>query len=445
MVFVSHANPEDNDFSLWLSLQLGKHGYPVWCDLTRLLGGEDFWSDIEVAIRDGTAKFILVLSRNSNQKGGPLQELSVALAAARRRDLKDFIIPVRIDDLPFQDLNIQLHRLNAIDFSGSWETGLKQLLAKLERDGVAKDPRFTPSSVSAWWAGGGGPGQDVLHVPEEYLSNWFHIESLPETLFVHSLPPFVTFESLKVLPFPFRRVGNLVICFARGEDIDRHLDGGIRVLETWEVETLKFLDGLDGDVRIGKEECRRVLVHLLRRGWQQFVRSVGMWERRVKSSSDFYLTLGWLDRDRVAVPPGLGGSSSRALVGYRSMGERDDGERNRRYWHFGVSERVAFEPFPMYQLTPRILFSMDGKHVIEDSARAHRYRRNQGRHWWNAEWRDRTLGLMWWLAGKGPEILVPLGPGFSARVSSRPVCFQSPVSYEEPTGSSVNGQLGEAC
>ena len=431
MVFVSHANPEDNDFSLWLSLQLGKHGYPVWCDLTRLLGGEDFWSDIEVVIRDGVAKFIYVLSRNSNQKDGPLQELSVALAAARRGDLKDFVIPVRIDDLPFQDLNIQLHRLNAVDFSGSWATGLKQLLAKLERDGVAKDPRFTPSSVAAWWAGGGGPGQEVLDQPEEYLSNWFQIESLPGSVFVHSLPPFVTFESLKVLPFPFRQVGSLVICFARAEDIDRYLDGSVRVLETWEVETLKFLEGLDGDVRVGRDECHRVLVHLLRHGWRQFVRSVGMRERRVKNSSDYYLTLGWLERDRVAVPPEIGGSSSRGLVGYRSMGETDDGERNRRYWHFAVSERVAFEPFSMYQLTPRILFSMDGEHVIDDSARAHRYRRSQGRHWWNAEWRDRTLGLMWWLAGKGPEIMVPLGPGFSARVSSRPVCFQSPVSYEE--------------
>ena len=432
MVFVSHANPEDNDFSLWFSLQLGKHGYPVWCDLTRLLGGEDFWSDIEVAIRDGTAKFIYVLSRNSNQKDGPLQELSVALAAARLGNLKDFVIPVRIDDLPFQDINIQLNRLNAIDFSGSWETGLKQLLAKLERDGVAKDPRFTPSSVAAWWAGGGGPGQEVLDRSDEYVSNWFRIESLPGSLFVHSLPPFVTFESLKVLPFPFRKVGSLVICFARAEDIDCYLGGGVRVLQTWEVETLKFLDGLDGDVRVGKDECHRVLVHLLRYGWRQFVRSVGMRERRGKSSSDYFLTLGWLERDRVAVPPEIGGSSSRGLVGYRSMGETDDGERNRRYWHFAVSERVAFEPFPIYQLTPRILFSMDGEHVIDDSARAHRYRRSQGRHWWNAEWRDRTLGLMWWLAGRGPEIVVPLGPGFGARVSSRPVCFQSPVSYEDP-------------
>ena len=432
MLFVSHANPEDNDFSRWLALQLGKQGYPVWCDLTRLLGGEDFWSDIEVAIRDGTVKFLYVLSRDSNQKDGPLQELSVALAVARQRGLKDFVIPVRIDDLEYQDINIQLSRLNVIDFSGGWAAGLRRLVGKLELDGVTTDPRFTPSSVAAWWNGGGGPGHTVLDSPEVYVSNWFAIESLPDSVFLHSLPPFTTLEELKVLPFPFRKVGSLLICFATADDVDRYVKNGVRVLDTWQVGTFDFLEGVDGDVRVGREEAHRVLVHLLRRGWQQFVRSVGMWERRVGNSSDFYVPLGLLERERVAVPPTAGSASWRSIVGYRSIGSREDAERTKRYWHFAVSDRVAFEPFPMYQLISRILFSMDGKHLIDDSARVHRYRRSQGRDWWNPEWRDRTLGLMWWLSGKGSEIVVPLGPGASARVSSQPVSFRSPVSYEDP-------------
>ena len=431
VVFVSHANPENNDFSRWLSLQLGKQGYPVWCDLTRLLGGEDFWSDIEIAIRDGTAKFLYVLSRDSNQKDGPLQELSVALAAARQKGLKDFVIPLRIDDLPHQDINIQLNRLNAIDFSGSWATGLRQLLAKLELDGVSKNPKFTPSSVASWWTGECGPGHAVLGETEEYLSNWFRIESLPESLFVHALPEFVTFDQLKVLPFPFRKVGSILICFASAEDVNPHLVD-VRVIESWKVDTLKFLGGLDADIRVSKEECHRVLVHLLRRGWQQFVRSAGMWERRRKSSSDFYAPRGLLRRERVEVPSTAGRNTWRTLVGYRSIGSRNADERVKRYWHFAVSARVEFEPFPMFQLIPRIVFSMNGKHLIDDTARAHRYRRSQGRDWWNPEWRDRTLGLMWWLADRGPQIALPLGPGVRAMVSSQPVSFLSPVSYEDP-------------
>ena len=51
LVIVSHANPEDNQFCLWLTLRLAREGYPVWLDLRRLLGGENFWNDIEETIR----------------------------------------------------------------------------------------------------------------------------------------------------------------------------------------------------------------------------------------------------------------------------------------------------------------------------------------------------------------------------------------------------------
>ena len=432
MVFVSHANPEDNDFSRWLSLQLANLGYPIWCDLTRLLGGEDFWADIERAIRHGTSKFLYVLSRTSNQKTGPLQELAVALSVARTKSLENFVIPLRIDDVEFQDINIQLNRLNAIDFSTSWATGLKQLIARLELDGVSKDPRFAPSSVADWWSESGNPGYSVLDSPEEYVSNWFAIESLPDLLNLHSVPQFVTFDELKSLPFPFRKVGSLVVCFASADDVNRHLKNGGRVLDSWQVEPLAFLSGMDNDIYIGADDAHRILVGLLRRGWWQLARSAGLYERKVGRSSDFYVPVGLLPGNRADVPREAGGSGWRNLIGYRSVGAVDVDERRRRYWHFAVSAQVAFEPFPMYQLIPRIVFSVDGKHPINNSPGVNRYRRSQGRDWWNAEWRDRVLALVWWLAGKRSYMFVPMGPDEGAKMCSLPVSFQSPVSYLDP-------------
>src|SRR5207247_328288 len=98
-LLLSHANPEDNEFTLWLALQLAKEGYPVWCDLTQFLGGEDFWKDAEEAIRDRTAKLIFVLSKTSNRKDGPLKELRVAQNVAKKEKLNDFVLPCQIDDL----------------------------------------------------------------------------------------------------------------------------------------------------------------------------------------------------------------------------------------------------------------------------------------------------------------------------------------------------------
>ena len=83
MIFVCHANPEENEFARWITLQLANEGYPVWCDQTKLLGGEKFWEDIEDAIKNRTVKFLFVLSRAANEKRGTLDELTAQLGSRR--------------------------------------------------------------------------------------------------------------------------------------------------------------------------------------------------------------------------------------------------------------------------------------------------------------------------------------------------------------------------
>ena len=58
MLFRSHANPEDDLVTGWLALQLAREGYAVRSDLTKLLGGEAFWDDIQAAIEYRTVKFL---------------------------------------------------------------------------------------------------------------------------------------------------------------------------------------------------------------------------------------------------------------------------------------------------------------------------------------------------------------------------------------------------
>ena len=72
------------------------------------------------------------------------------MASSVRRALHDdrFIIPLRIDDLPFSDINISLHQLNAIDFSRGWMDGFRRLIDRLNDDGVTKDERFGSEAVA---------------------------------------------------------------------------------------------------------------------------------------------------------------------------------------------------------------------------------------------------------------------------------------------------------
>jgi hypothetical protein len=66
-IFISHASPDDKNFTKWLALKLIGLGYEVWCDLLFLDKGADFWIRIEKEIRDSSSKFLVVLSSFSNQ------------------------------------------------------------------------------------------------------------------------------------------------------------------------------------------------------------------------------------------------------------------------------------------------------------------------------------------------------------------------------------------
>ena len=304
VLFVSHANPEDNQFSLWLSLQLVKEGYAVWCDQIRLLGGEDFWSDIEDVLRTRAVKLIYVLSRASNHKTGPLQELQVGISVSRHHGYKDFIIPLRLDDLPHSDINIQLARLNAIDFSAGWPPGFRSLLAKLELDGVRKDPRFSPEVVASWWRTNVVSDINLAHSPETYLSNWFGIKRLPDAVYVHNTTG-LKGRSLKstYFSYPLRRQRQLLISFASADDLEPDLLSGARITSSCQIPTNELISGHSGPLKLTASQSRKLVVDLLRQGWNHLIKSRGMSTYLLSNGSlAAYLAQGQVHRNRVNIP-----------------------------------------------------------------------------------------------------------------------------------------------
>jgi len=51
-LFISHASPEDNAFTIWLGAKLAAAGYEVWADILRLTGGDDWQRKLEDALRN---------------------------------------------------------------------------------------------------------------------------------------------------------------------------------------------------------------------------------------------------------------------------------------------------------------------------------------------------------------------------------------------------------
>src|SRR5215467_14836449 len=95
-LFISHASPEDNAFTLWLGAKLTALGYEVFADVLRLRGGHDWERILENAIREKAAKVLLVATPHGVQKQGVRNEITIATQTARKINDSAFIVPLKL-------------------------------------------------------------------------------------------------------------------------------------------------------------------------------------------------------------------------------------------------------------------------------------------------------------------------------------------------------------
>lgn len=424
MIFLSHATPEDNDLARWLALQLAGEGYPVWCDLTKLLGGEDFWRDIQDAIRNRSLRFLFVLSRFSNAKDGTLQELACAKATASRLKpgIRDFIIALKSDDLPYSEVDIEIQRLNHIPFSGSWATGLAQLLKKFEEDGVPRDTRFNRDTVNSWFRSQAEFAADHGIYPKSELqwSNWCAIESFPERIWCHNISRRTTGRldiDVSHLKYPAAKATDLsFLCFAKAAEVENELGPSIYIQSS---STIQVSEILKENHTLGRQ-----LVSILRQAWENTLLSHLFSVQDVSPRpSRFFLTKGKIPDDRLFFEGVAGKRSYRDIVGYATK------RGIRRYWHYAISAKPELKPRPHLVVRGHVLFSDTGHSLWSDAEKMAKARRNQCKGWWNDEWRDRMLAVLTHLRGEEPSIALQLSPSDYVLVNSNPELFECPVSY----------------
>jgi len=428
MLFLSHANPEDNDFTRWLALQLAKDGYGVWCDLTKLLGGENFWKDAEEAIRSRTIKFIYVLSRTSNEKEGPRNELQIAKNVFRRdKSLHDFIVPLHVDDLPHAEINVLLTSLNAIPFERSWAKGYSQLLEVLEREKVPKHPSFNPAAVQSWWREQFSAEKGVKAEPETYLSNSLPIKTHPQSVWLHTLVRSTVGEIR-----PENRMthagfmdGIDLVTFASAEDIKPALGEGVSVIES---NAFPVQDLLVGKTQIEAKKGRYFLSRLLRECWERWIGSsaLGTYVLSNRSNCYFFKKEAQPNVDVHFTNP-EGKKTYRSVVGYATQA---DGTK--RYWHFAVQARPVLAPSLGYLISSHVIFTSDGVTPWSSHTKMHSARRRQCKSWFNPEWRDRLLATLHWLSQGSSALSIPAGSDVRIEASVIPQEFESEVSYLDP-------------
>lgn len=423
LVFISHANPEDNEFVSWLGTRLIAAGYEVWADIFQLVGGEAFWRDIGKAIKDEAATVITVLSRSSYQKDGVLDEIAMAVGTGRKLDKPSFVMPVRLDDLPYGDFPEQLVRLNAIDFSANWADGLARVQEALIKANVPRTNSSPATAFDQWRSFRLRQSGAVADAVEQLSSNWLRILELPQQINfcrfgADSKTVAKALSNFKTPIVPLERLG---LTFSDAPNIVMDDAPIISVEHAYEFDVPKFLTGerqTGPEVRRG--DASNMLTNLLRQAWENFAQSRGLLPYEFSNSTGWFVPLNLLEGNKATYTDGGGKSRWKRLVG-RS-------EKRQVHWHFAVTAYASLGDDPHFVLRPQVVFTMDGKTPLDSKARAASLRRSFCKNWWNDRWYGLLAAFVSFLADNKDEFLLPLGADKAARIEGRLLGFDSTLS-----------------
>lgn len=424
LVFISHATPEDNEFTYWLSTRLKLLGYEVWSDVTQLFGGEKWWDDIEEAVGKFTIKFILVIAKTSLSKPGVKRELDLALNTEESYGLLRFIIPIIIDDSKPETQPYGLSDRNIVFFNTNWADGLKKLSKRLLEDMVPKT-EGTATDLGSVLNIQRNNNITLAEEPGRLLSNWLLIENLPPKLSFYSLPVKVSDykEAIAGFPCPWFEYAGRLSTFADEFTVKgyfEHWENGIYCYSDLYMDEISKLDG-KGKLNLTTSEANKRLNFLISSSWDKKMRSLGMKNYDMANGvvawffpyEDPYV--GNLQHPNID-----GEVKRRAIVGYSKA--------NNVYWHYCVSIKPQFGPQPKLTLIPHVVFTEDGYQPLKNSQKMHTLRRRFCKNWWNPRWRDMLLTYLYLVSGKEKTINLPVGSGQFIELCARPMILDSPFS-----------------
>ena len=78
-IFISYSRKDGQEFAAELRRDLEEKGFSLWQDLVALRGGQDWWSQIEEALRSKTVEhFVLVVTPAAHESGVIRREIRLA-------------------------------------------------------------------------------------------------------------------------------------------------------------------------------------------------------------------------------------------------------------------------------------------------------------------------------------------------------------------------------
>lgn len=262
-LFISHAAPEDNAFTLWLGAKLAAMGYEVWADVLRLRGGHDWQRKLEHALRHRARKVLLVANPRAVDKQGVRNEIQIASDVARKIGDQEFVIPLRL--APFEAPFLIAHA-QYIDFQRGWAAGLAELLQTLDQ--TYHVPRDSTDESAIWRDIQLIHAKAVVATPERLVSNWLTIEQLPAKLRYFDFKggsEHLAQARIKDAPWPVVPYRRGFLTFARYHDLQEHFGPHLPLKLEGERGTHGFLEDGWAKFDIARWDARNKFSDLAKR------------------------------------------------------------------------------------------------------------------------------------------------------------------------------------
>lgn len=433
VIFISHATPEDNDFTIWLASRLQADGYEVWIDKQALLGGEKFWQDIDQVIRHRATKVLLVYSENicyQKQRGilknGVEKEKSMAESIASMNGLKDFIILMNIDGSEY-NMFIGADTLNQIPFYENWATGYTQLQKKLKKDGI--EPSSSPvGEFSKWYENEYITQNGIKPLREIYYDSWWPIPKLPDKFFIYTLSNAeLASQVQQQCPYPSSKATNAVATFYDASAFEITVEDEVRSIPFGSKSEVDVAEATLGTAKAGLISEREVQNHLrslLQRVFHMIMRERGLrWHDMSNKKLAYFFTSRSAAKIKFIYP-----RRSSKRIKRKSL----FGKHLSDTWHFALSAKPVLTPQLAFCLKSHIVFTTDGHTPWDDKGKMHSARRQKGRLLFNEEWRDLLFAFLHALCSGKPSVTIALSPSFVLSLQPWTNAYQSDFGYNEP-------------
>ena len=402
-LFISHATPEDNPFTIWLGAKLAAAGYEVWADVLKLKGGDDWQRKLEDGLRNRACKVLLVANQTAVEKQGVRNEIQIATEVARKIADPRFIIPLKLGtfEAPFLIAHAQY-----VDFSRSWSAGLHELLALLQDEykvSLSNEP-----TAEVWSSLQAIHGRKLEQRTENLVSNWLRVRKIPGTLFYYRSAELRHHGISLTLPkVPYG--DGFLSC-------EEHRFPGVSSA------SLSFTLG-NGWLELGipASEIRKVFARLAHQGMDLLLKSRGLRPFEMANGQQTW----WFGAD---LPDARLPFRWNEITGSRVL--RGSSTKRKFQWHFGITSQLRGGPDRYFRLRTHVLFSEDGTTCLPGK-RMHRMRRSFTKGWRNPRWRDMLLAFLFWLSSGESTIRLPLHMEDDLVVEVPPLQFVSSVGVTE--------------